>query len=115
MGEGAGISRITVSSVFGKCVLWYVLMLQLPISATPALHRKYNPVVEVSVYSDISEINSSMQAQFVPMFGAPGEIDSSHDGGGTIRLRLESRSGMTLMTKTLLRMRFEYSIYSEIV
>ena len=75
-------------------MFWYALLLQLPIQAPAALHPKYTPVVDVSVYSDVSGINSSTQAQFVPMFGAPGDINNSQDGS-TIRLRLEIHSGMT--------------------
>lgn len=101
MGEAAGIPRIPFSLVCGTGLLCYVLLLQLPIAATAALHRKHTPVVDVSVYSEVSEINSSTQARFVPMFGAPGDIDSSRGDGSTIRLRLESHSGMTLMTKVL--------------
>jgi len=105
MSVAVGISRI-MSCVIGV-ILWYALLLQLPhISATAVLHRKNitAAVDHVShVYSDVSEINSTTNAQFVPMFGAPGDIDSSYDHGSTIRLRLESHSGMTLLAKTLLR------------
>jgi hypothetical protein len=104
MSEAA---RISGTMFCGKGVLWYALLLQLPVAAIAAQQRKYTPVVDVSVYSDVSQINSSTQARFVPMFGEPGDIDSSGDDGSTIRLRLESHSGMTLMTKALLRMSFQ--------
>jgi len=95
MSEAVGISRISLS--VNGVILWYALLMQLPnISATMVLHTKsITPAVDhVShAYSDVSEINSTTQAQFVPMFGAPGDIDSSHDDGNTIRLRLESHSG----------------------
>ena len=86
-----GFSRIVLWGVKG--VLLCALLLHLP-GAEATLHGiKHTPVVDVNVYSKVAEINSSTQARFVPMFGAPGDIDSSRDDGSTIRLRLESHSG----------------------
>lgn len=115
MSVAVRISRITFSSACLNSVLWYALLMQLLISTTAMQHRKnITPAVDVSVYSDVSEINSTTHAQFLPMFGAPGDIDSSQDGGSTIRLRLDSRSGMPLMPKTLLRICSMFSIVTSV-
>ncbi|KAG0628765.1 hypothetical protein M758_1G051700 [Ceratodon purpureus] len=92
-----GFSRIVLWGVKG--VLLCALLLHLP-GAEATLHGiKHTPVVDVNVYSKVAEINSSTQARFVPMFGAPGDIDSSRDDGSTIRLRLESHSGSGIVSQ----------------
>lgn len=73
----------------------------MAISATAALQRAHPPVVDVSVFSHVLEVNSSKKAQFVPMFGEPGDIDSSVNDGSEIRLRLEGHSGTALVTDEL--------------
>ncbi|XP_024393161.2 probable xyloglucan endotransglucosylase/hydrolase protein 33 [Physcomitrium patens] len=94
MGVAAGIPRISFLSVCRCCRMkWCVLFLQMAISAAAVGEWTYVPVVDVRIHSNVLDVNSSRQAQFVPMFGAPGDIDSSINDGHTIRLRLESHSG----------------------
>lgn len=90
MSVAVGVSRILL-------ILWFGLLIDGV--EVEVRHRKNIPpgVDHVVMYSDVSEINSTTHAQFVPMFGAPGDIDISHDDGSTIRLRLESHSGMDVV------------------
>lgn len=94
MGITIEFSRLIYSPAYRSCnVVCHVLVLQMAISATAALQRAHPPVVDVSVFSHVLEVNSSKKAQFVPMFGEPGDIDSSVNDGSEIRLRLEGHSG----------------------